>query len=545
MKKTTKQNSLQLGKSFNAAVVALDRHISTHATQKILTVVSEDFKKREYTYQELSTISNQFANALVSLNVTKGDRVFLFLPRVVEVFVSFLGILKIGAIAGTLFSAFQEQALLDRLSDSEAKVIVTTQELFPRLERIWNKLPNLNYVILIDATTSKDNVLSYTDLLEKQSPTFTPVLMKSSDPAFMLYTSGTTGKPKGIVHGHGAILQQYKTFQWAFEAKENDIYWCSADHGWITGITYEIMGPLANSVPTIYFEGKFSAYNWYKVIEQYKVTVWYTAPTALRMLMSVSPVENNYNLSSLRHIASVGEPLNPEVILWGKKVFGQLIYDTWFQTELCCISIANTPVHEIKIGSMGKPLPGIRAAIVDDDGNELMPETEGNLVLRPDFPSVMIDVWKNKEKYNFYFKHGWYWSGDKAWMDTDGYFWFLGRTDDIINTAGERVGPFEVESALLQHMVVKEAGVIGKPDEVRGEIIKAFVVLHNDVTPSEQLKKELMEFVKKHLSGHEYPREVEFIPSLPKTRSGKIMRRVLKAQDAGLPLGDTSTLEEF
>lgn len=545
MKKTTKQNSLQLRKSFNAAAVALDRHVSAHATQKILTVVSEDFKKREYTYQELSTLSNQFANALVSLNVTKGDRVFLFLPRVVEVFVAFLGVLKIGAIAGTLFSAFQEQALLDRLSDSEAKVVVTTKELFPRIKSIWDKLSNLNYVILIDAAESEDRVLSYSELLEKQSEKFAPVLMKPTDPAFMLYTSGTTGKPKGIVHGHGAILQQFNTFQWVFDAKENDIYWCSADHGWITGITYEIMGPLANIVPTIYFEGKFSAPHWYQVIEQYKVTIWYTAPTALRMLMAASPVEHDYNLSSLRHIASVGEPLNPEVILWGKKVFGQLIYDTWFQTELCCISIANTPSHEIKIGSMGKPLPGIYAAIVDDEGQELVPETEGNLVLKTNIPSMMIDVWKNKEKYDSYFKHGWYWSGDKAWMDTEGYFWFLGRTDDIINTAGERVGPFEVESALLQHTVVKEAGVIGKPDEVRGEIIKAFVVLHKDVTPSEQLKKELMEFVKKHLSGHEYPREVEFIPSLPKTRSGKIMRRVLKAQDAGLPLGDTSTLEEF
>jgi len=292
--------------------------------------------------------------------------------------------------------------------------------------------------------------------------------------------------------------------------------------------------------------GRFDPTIWYTILEKYKVTVWYTAPTAIRMLMAKGEgLVKSHNLTSLRHLCSVGEPLNPEAIRWGLKAFGLPFHDTWWQTETGAMMMVNLPGMDIKIGSMGKPFPGLEAGIVDDTGNPLPDKTEGNLAFRPGWPSMMATVWQNEEKYKSYFVNGWYISGDHAWKDEEGYYWFMGRADDVIKTSGERVGPFEVESALVEHPAVVEAGVIGKPDDVRGEIIKAFVVLKAGSQPSEELKIELSEYVKKHLAGHAYPREIEFIDKLPKTRSGKIMRRILKAKEMGLPIGDTSTLEEY
>lgn len=531
----------------NAAYNAIDRHLTTFRKNKIaLYWEGETGDTEKYTFEEVAHLSNQYGNYFKSLGVERGDRVFIFLPRIPQLYFSFLGILKVGAIAGTLFSAFQEQALFDRLENSSAKVLVTNLELSQRLEKIKHKLPHLKKIIIVDD-------LAFSQNIAKQSIELHIARMDPDDYAFMLYTSGTTGKPKGVVHKHLAILSEHMTAKYVLDLHDEDTYWCTADPGWVTGIAYEILGSWSSGVTSIVFSGRFDAQRWYQILEKYKVTVWYTAPTAVRMLMAQgADTVRKYDLSNLRHLLSVGEPLNPEAIRWGIKAFGLPFHDTWWQTETGAISIANYSCLDIKIGSMGKPTPGVVAAIIDDQGNELPVGKEGNLALKKGWPSMMKTIWHRHVKYESYFIKEWYISGDRAWKDKDGYFWFVGRADDVIKTSGERVGPFEVESALVEHPSVVEAGVIGKPDQLRGEIIKAFVVLKpefrsrlSDLSYLSNLKEELSMFVKKHLAGHAYPREIEFIDKLPKTRSGKIMRRILKAKELGLPIGDTSTLEEY
>lgn len=541
----------------NAASLAIDSHKGTERENATALIwESESGEMREYTFLELSLLSNKAANILTDLKIAMGDRVFLFLPRRPELYYFFLGIVKTGAIAGTLFSAFGPQGLADRLSDSGCHIVVTTKNLLPRIEEVRNELPELQEIIVVDSD-------DFIKKINAASDTYAPNAGQPSDFAFMLYTSGTTGKPKGVVHTHGAIQEQKESARLALDLRSSDIYWCTADPGWVTGVSYTILGNWVNGITTVVYEGKFDPDKWYQIIEKYKISVWYTAPTAIRLLMAKSDIISNYDLSSLRYMVSVGEPLNPEAVTWSEKVFGKPFHDSWFQTETGSIMIANTPELKVKPGSMGKPLPGITADIVDDGGSSLSANIEGNLVLRPGWASQMAAIWKNEEKYNSYFvppnrqeafkkdpgsfvlDKKWYYSGDRAYKDEDGYFWFVGRADDVIKTSGERVGPFEVESALIKHPSVIEAGVIGKPDEVRGEIIKAFVVLKPEIPQTEELKIELSEFVKKHLAGHAYPREIEFIDKLPKTRSGKIMRRVLKAKELGQPIGDTSTLEEY
>ncbi len=531
----------------NAAYNAIDRHVATWRKNKVaLFWEDEAGNEKKYTFEDISLLSNKMGNILKDFGVERGDRVFLFLPRVPELYFSFLGILKIGAIAGTLFSAFQEQALCDRLENSGAKVLITTSELKPRVDKIRKKLPELAHIIVIDEPSFAKSLAAASDELRiaKTDP---------DDYAFMLYTSGTTGKPKGVVHSHRAIIQEHMTAHWVLDLRDDDTYWCTADPGWVTGIAYEILGSWSNGVAALVYAGRFDPDRWYRLLDKYNVTVWYTAPTAIRMLMaSGTELVKKHNLSHLRHLCSVGEPLNPEAIRWGLKAFGLPFHDTWWQTETGAICIANYPSMDMKIGSMGKPIPGLIAAIVDDDGRELPINTEGNIAIKPKWPSMMHTIWKRPHKYKSYFTKGWYISGDRGMKDKDGYFWFIGRADDVIKTSGERVGPFEVESALVAHPAVVEAGVIGKPDVMRGEIIKAFVVLEKEVlkkvatkAQQESLKDELSVYVKKHLAGHAYPREIEFIDKLPKTRSGKIMRRILKAKELGLPIGDTSTLEEY
>ena len=531
----------------NAAYNAVDRHTHTWRKNKIaLYWEGEDGTTRKFTFEELSLASNKVGNILKDFGVERGDRVFLFLPRIPELFFSFLGILKIGAIAGTLFSAFQEQALLDRLDNSDAKVLITTSELKPRVDKIRKKLKHLEHILTVDTP-------DFTKSFERASDELTIAHMDPDDYAFMLYTSGTTGKPKGVVHTHRAILQEHMTAKWVLDLKDDDTYWCTADPGWVTGIAYEILGSWSVGVASLIYAGRFDPKKWYSLLEKYKITIWYTAPTAIRMLMAAGDtLIKQFDLSNLRHMASVGEPLNPEAIHWSIKVLGKPFHDNWWQTETGGICIANYPSMDIKIGSMGKPIPGVVASIVDDEGRELGPNKEGNIAMRPKWPSMMKAIWRRPHKYNSYFQNGWYISGDRGWKDTDGYFWFIGRADDVIKTSGERVGPFEVESALVAHPAVVEAGVIGKPDAMRGEIIKAFVVLEDNKKQeiknkrqADKLKEELAQYVKKHLAGHAYPREIEFIDKLPKTRSGKIMRRILKAKEMGLPVGDTSTLEEY
>ena len=529
----------------NAAYNAITKNAISERKNKVaLYFVDEKEVITKYTFLDLDLLSNQVGNLLKSLGCNRGDRVFIFLPRIPELYISFSGILKIGAIAGTMFSAFGPQAIFDRLSQSEAKFLITTSDLATRLKSIRHKLPNLKRILLVDKGLMTE--------VSKQSSNLNITETDMTDDAFMLYTSGTTGKPKGIVHQHKAILHEYLTAKWVLDIKDSDIYWCTADPGWVTGIAYEILGSWACGSSTVVYPGRFDADIWYRIIEKLKVTIWYTAPTAIRMLAAqgLSKVKK-YDFSSLRLLASVGEPLNPEPIRWGLKAFKLPFHDNYWQTETGGIVMANYPSMEIRPGSMGKPFPGIKPHIVSDDGHPIANDKIGNLTFEPGWPSMMKKVWRRPKKFESYFlyskslKKKLYITGDLAYRDKDGYYWFVGRADDVIKSSGERIGPFEVESALVAHENVIEAGVIGKPDKLRGEIIKAFVVLKPGVNQSDKLKEELSLFVKKNLAGHAYPREIEFVDHLPKTRSGKIMRRILKAKELGLPVGDTSTLEDY
>ncbi len=532
------------GKPLNVAHVAVERHaLGPNANKTALIYVGENTEQR-LTYKELHLLSNKFANVLKKYGIKKGDRVFLFISRVPAVYVAFLGILKAGAVASTLFGAFGPQAVKDRVGDAEGIMVITNATLKDRVDAVRPEMPALKHVLVVGAKEQMPGTISYEKEMEAASNKFTMEQTQPEDPCFMLYTSGTTGHPKGVIHAHMAILQEYMTSKWVLDLRPEDIYWCTADHGWVTGIAYGILGPLAVGTTILLYEGRFSADAWYSTLQKYKITVWYTAPTAIRMLMKEGKdITKKYDFSTLRSIYSVGEPLNPEAIREGLDMFGLPFHDTWWQTETGAMMITNYPCMDIRFGSMGKPFPGLAAGIIDDNGKELGPNEEGNLALRPGWPAMMRTIWKNKEKYDSYFKNGWYTAGDKAWKDKDGYFWFIGRADDVIKTSGERVGPFEVESALIDHPAVAEAGVIGKPDPVRGEIIKAFITLKKGFAPSDKLKEEIQQFVKKRMAAHAFPREIDFVDSLPKTRSGKIMRRVLKAKELGQPIGDTSTLE--
>ncbi len=539
----------------NAAVNAVDRHTKTQNRNKVAVIYESAAGKIEkYTYLDLKHSSNKFANVLTKLGIKKGERVFLFLPRIPEVYATFLGTLKIGAIASTLFSAFGEDALLDRLGHSKAKVVITTPDLFKRLASIKDKLPELTYVVLVsnDPIPQKEGsgsavpiLIDYKKEMAEASKEFTVVKTHAEDPAFLLYTSGSTGKPKGVVHAHAAIVQQYYTHKMIHDVHPEDVYWCTADHGWVPGISYRIWGPLANGGTILQYEGRFDPETWYDTLERHEVNIWYTAPTAIRMLMKAGlEVVKKYDFSHLQHIYSVGEPLNPEAIRWGMHAFKKPFHDTWWQTETGSMLIVNYPTMPIKLGSMGKPFPGIHAAILDHDGKEVGADVEGDLAIKKGWPSMLRTLWHDEERYKKLFKGDWYITGDRARKDGDGYFWYIGRADDVIKTSGERVGPFEVESVLVEHPAIAEAAVIGKPDELRGEIIKAFITLRTGFTPNPDLEEDIKKFVKQHLAAHAYPREMTFMDKLPKTRSGKIMRRLLKARELGLPEGDTSTLED-
>ncbi|WP_342581821.1 acetate--CoA ligase [Ureibacillus sp. FSL W7-1570] len=530
----------------NAAYEAIDRHAESDRKDKVALYFSNGDRKESYTFDDMKRMTNKAANVFKQYaNLEKGDRLFIFMPRSPELYFALLGALKCGLIVGPLFEAFMEGAVYDRLSNSEAKALVTTPELLNRVP--LDRLPHLEKVFIVgDQVEENEKIVDFNKRLEEASGDFDIVWVDREDGMLLHYTSGSTGAPKGVLHVHNAMIQHYQTARWVLDLHDDDIYWCTADPGWVTGTAYGIFGPWLNGVTNVIIGGRFSPERWYGAIEEYGVTVWYSAPTAFRMLMGAGTAAlKQFDLSSLRHVLSVGEPLNPEVIRWGMKELGHRIHDTWWMTETGGHMICNYPCMEIKPGSMGKPIPGVYATIVDDEGNELPPYTMGNLAIRKGWPSMMRAIWKNPERYQQYFlKDTWYVSGDSAYKDEDGYFWFQGRVDDVIMTAGERVGPFEVESKLIEHPDVVEAGVIGKPDPVRGEIIKAFIVLRPGVEPTEELKEDIRQFVKTGLAAHAAPREIEFKDKLPKTRSGKIMRRVLKAWELNLPTGDLSTMED-
>ena len=527
----------------NMAYECIDRHVDDGKGDKIALNYKDNERQEQYTFSDIQHLSNQAANVLVEhANVQKGDRVFIFMPRTPELYFAFLGILKVGAIVGPLFEAFMEKAVTDRLANSEAKVVITTNKLLHRIPQ--EKLPHLKKIIIVDDDVS-DDYIDFNKLMQSASTSFNITWLQRDDGLILHYTSGSTGQPKGVLHVQQAMLLHYITGKYVLDLQENDVYWCTADPGWVTGTSYGIFAPWLNGVTNCIAGGRFTPEQWYKMIEAFKVTIWYTAPTALRMLMSAGDdIVQKYNLSTLRSILSVGEPLNPEVIKWAKSAYGKRVLDTWWMTETGGHMIVNYPAMDVKLGSMGKPIPGVEAAIIDDEGNELPANRMGNLAIKKGWPSMMYEIWDNPEKYRSYFIGDWYISGDSAYKDEDGYFWFQGRVDDVIMTAGERVGPFEVESQLVEHEAVAEAGVIGKPDPVRGEIIKAFVALRQGYEPTDDLKEDIKKYVKEGLSAHAAPREIEFRDKLPKTRSGKIMRRVLKAWELNLDAGDLSTMED-
>lgn len=534
----------------NLAHEAIDRHAEGWRKNKVALYADGPDGARKFTFLDLKLLSNKFANVLKSLGISRGDRVFTYMGRYPELYIAAIGTVKNGSVWGPLFGGFRAEAVMDRLEDSGAKVLVTTPDLKESsVDEIVESLPDLKYVIVAKSEgveLSGERTVSFEEEMKGASNNHQTEWMDREDPVMMHYTSGTTGKAKGVVHVHNAMIGHYITTRYVQDVTESDIYWCTADPGWVTGTSYACWGPWLNGTSQLSYSGRFDSATWYGLIDQYEVTIWYTAPTALRLLMKEGlDVAKKFNFDSLRYITSVGEPLNPEVIRWGLKAFNLPIHDTWWMTETGQILIANYPCMTIREGSMGRPFPSITAAIVDDSGKVLPANTPGNLVIKPAWPAMMHAIWGNEEKYKSYFEiPGWFKTGDSAFHDEDGYFFFMGRVDDVIKTSGERVGPFEVESALVEHPAVAEAGVIGKPDALRGEIIKAFVSLRTGQVPSEELKQEIAQFVKKHLAAHAFPREIEFMDKLPKTRSGKIMRRVLKAQELGLPMGDLASLDE-
>ncbi|MDM5190341.1 acetate--CoA ligase [Bacillus sp. DX4.1] len=530
----------------NMAYEAIDKHAKSDRKNKVALYYQDGSRKEKYTFKEMKEFSNKAGNVLKNYgDVEKGDRVFIFMPRSPELYFALLGAVKLGAIVGPLFEAFMEGAVRDRLEDSGAKVLITTPELLERVP--LNDLPALKTVFLVgDNVEEGGKLVAFNSLFEQASNKLQIEWLDREDGLILHYTSGSTGKPKGVLHAQNAMVQHYQTAKWVLDLKEDDVYWCTADPGWVTGTAYGIFAPWLVGGSNVVLGGRFSPETWYEALQDYGVTVWYSAPTAFRMLMGAGEgAIKKYDLSALRHVLSVGEPLNPEVIRWGMSAFGLRIHDTWWMTETGGQVICNYPCMEIRPGSMGKPIPGVKAAIVDNEGNEVPPYTMGNLAIAKGWPSMMRAVWNNPQKYESYFMPGdWYVSGDSAYMDEDGYFWFQGRIDDVIMTSGERVGPFEVESKLIEHPAIAEAGVIGIPDPVRGEIIKAFIALRAGYEASDELKEEIRQFVKKGLAAHAAPRQIEFRDKLPKTRSGKIMRRVLKAWELNLPTGDLSTMED-
>ena len=539
------------GGGLNNAYEAIDRHVVHGKGDKVALIwLSKNGEEETYTFAQLKEETDKFANVVTGLGLQRGDRAFLFMDRIPELYFAFFGVLKAGGVVGPLFSAFGPDPVRDRLENSGAIILITEPALRRKISGIIPDCPALKHVIVAnkngrDTEPPEEGDLSYEELMANASSDFSIANTSQNDYSIMHYTSGTTGKPKGAVHRHQAVIQQYATGKWCLDLHEDDIYWCTADPGWVTGTSYGMLAPWTNGVTQVIYEGAFSANNWYDVIDRYKVTVWYTAPTAIRMLMrsGAKPVEA-HDLSTLRFIASVGEPLNPEAVVWGNEMFHQAIHDNWWQTETGAIICANYGSMEVRPGSMGRPIPGVEMGILDEDYNPLPPGEPGILAVRPVWPAMFETYWQNTEMYNSRFRKGWYITGDQSSIDEDGYYWFQGRADDVINTSGHLVSPFEVESALIEHPAVAEAGVIGKPDPIAMEVVKAFVSLvpGNEATPA--LRRELMRFARTKLAATVAPREIDFVDSLPKTRSGKIMRRLLKARELGLDEGDTSTLED-
>jgi acetyl-CoA synthetase len=547
-------NGLPGNRGLNIAYEAIDRQAQGPRRDRLaLRWLGKQGGARDFTYGDLQRLSNRFANVLRQLGLGKGDRVFVLAGRIPELYITALGTLKNGSVFCPLFSAFGPEPIQQRLFIGEGRVLVTTDLLYGRrkIADLRAALPHLESILVVGdgKNAVPDGTHDFHQRMNAAAEQFEIAPTDPEDMALLHFTSGTTGKPKGAIHVHQAVIAHYITGKYALDFHSDDIFWCTADPGWITGTSYGIISPLTHGITSIIDEADFDAERWYRIIQEQKVTSWYTAPTAVRMMMKAgTEIIRKYDLSSLRFIASVGEPLNPEAVVWGQEAFGLPIHDNWWQTETGGIMIANYHAMEIRPGSMGKPLPGIEAAIVlrHKDGTvevQAQAEIVGELALRPGWPSMFRGYLHEEERYRKCFAGGWYLTGDLAKRDADGYYWFIGRADDVIKSAGHLIGPFEVESVLMEHPAVAEAGVIGKPDAVIGEVVKAFVSLKRGYEPSEALRKELLGHARSRLGPAVAPREIDFRDSVPKTRSGKIMRRLLKARELGLPEGDLSTLE--
>jgi acetyl-CoA synthetase len=540
------------GGGLNIAHEAVDRHLLAGRGDRLaLRWLGRNDRIRDFSYSALGAAMNRFANVLAQRGVTKGDRVFSLLGRTPELYSAALGTLKNGSVFSPLFSAFGPEPIKARMMIGNAKALITSEAFYRRKIEPWRKeLASLEHVFLTDASGSPPpGTTDLTAAMAGASDLFETVWTAPADMALLHFTSGTTGRPKGAVHVHEAVVAHHITGRLALDLRPDDVFWCTADPGWVTGTSYGIISPLTNGATLIVDQAEFDAERWYRILQDHKITVWYTAPTAIRMLMKAGAgVAKRFDLSKLRLMASVGEPLNPEAVAWGVEAFGKPFHDNWWQTETGGIMISNFPSMDVKPGSMGRPLPGITAGIVErataGTVREIAePMMMGELALRPGWPSMMRGYLNEDERYRKCFAGGWYLTGDLAMRDDEGYYWFVGRADDVIKSAGHLIGPFEVESALMEHPAVAEAGVIGIPEPTAGEMVKAFVALKNGVEASEALRKELLGHARIRLGPAVAPKDIAFRQNLPKTRSGKIMRRLLKARELGLPEGDISTLE--
>ena len=540
------------GAGLNMAYEAVDRHVKHgRGQQTALRWLGKNGERQALSYTELCRASNQFANALEGLGVQPGERVFVLMGRLPELYVAVLGALKARCVVAPLFSAFGPEPIATRAEMGDARVLVTTPELYQRKVRdLRERLPGLRHVIVVGPVPADEpGVHPWGALVASASTRYTIAPTDPESTALLHFTSGTTGRPKGVEHAHAAVLAHAVTGRYALDLHDHDVFWCTADPGWVTGTSYGILAPLVCGVTNVVVEAEFDAQTWYGVLQSERVTVWYTAPTAIRMMMKLgAEVLKGLDLSALRFMASVGEPLNPEAVVWGLEAFGLPFHDNWWQTETGGIMVSNYAAMDIKPGSMGKPLPGITAAVVRRlaDGHvELIeaPDVDGELALKAPWPSMMRGYLHEDARYRQCFVDGWYLTGDLAHCDAEGYYWFVGRADDVIKSAGHLIGPFEVESALMEHPAVAEAGVIGLPDPVVGEMVKAFVALKPGFEAGEPLRRLLLGHARKRLGAAVAPKQIDFRDNLPKTRSGKIMRRLLKARELGLPEGDLSTLE--
>ncbi|GAA1898325.1 acetate--CoA ligase [Actinomadura bangladeshensis] len=547
------------GRGLNIAFEAVDRHAAGALGERVaLRCLDKDGTATDLTYARLRDETDQFANVLRALGVRKGERVFSLLGRVPELYVTALGTVKNTSVFSPLFPAFGPEPIRDRLRIGDAKVLVTSPGLYARkVVQIRDELPGLEHVLIVGGYETPPGTVSYREIMDDVAPVFEIPPTDPEDMALLHFTSGTTGRPKGAVHVHEAVVAHHLTAAYALDLRAGDVFWCTADPGWVTGTSYGIIAPLTHGATLLVDAAEFDVRRWYRTLEEQRVTVWYTAPTALRMLMRYgTEPARGHDLSALRFVASVGEPLNPEAVVWGAEALGVPVHDNWWQTETGAIMISNYASMDIRPGSMGRPMPGVEAALLERgaDGRARVspggrvtvlsgPDAEGELALRPGWPSMFRGYLHDDVRYAKAFAGGWYLTGDIARRDADGYYWFVARADDVIKSAGHLIGPFEVESALMEHEAVAEAGVIGRPDPVAGEVVKAFVTLRPGYEAGEELRRELIAFGRRRLASLA-PKEIAFDQDLPHTRSGKVMRRLLKARELGLPEGDVSTLEQ-